>query len=223
MGIALRLNQLKATLPQDVTLVAVSKFQPVEALQQAYDAGQRVFGESRVQELVAKQPLLPAAIEWHFIGPLQSNKVKYIAPFVHTIQSIDSLKLLHEVDRQAARHNRIIRVLLEVHVAQETSKHGFGIDECRELAAKGSFGTFPHVEIAGLMAMATYTENTQQVQHEFTLLQHLFNECKTHSFAGLSFRILSMGMSNDYQIALACGSNTIRIGTAIFSPAAEPQ
>jgi pyridoxal phosphate enzyme (YggS family) len=205
---------INATLPEGVTLLAVSKFHPAEALQEAYDAGQRIFGENRVQELVAKQPLLPPDVEWHFIGTLQTNKVKYIAPFVHTIQSIDSPALLKEVDRQAARCRRRIRVLLEIHIAGEASKHGFSADECRALFRKGLPDAFPHVSVEGLMGMATFTDDTEQVRREFRTLHELFDELKP--LAGDSFTELSMGMSSDYAIAVQEGSTLIRVGTLIF-------
>ena len=192
MNITENITRLKASLPAGVTLVAVSKFHPVEALQEAYNAGQRVFGESRAQELTAKQKVLPSDIEWHFIGPLQSNKVKDIAPFIHTIHSIDSLKLLQEVNKQAAKHDRIIRVLLEIHIAQEEAKHGFSPDECRELLYNLLPEALPYI-------------------HE------LFTELKNSVFKGDEyFCELSMGMSHDYPIAIREGSTMIRIGTSFF-------
>ncbi|MDR3262195.1 MAG: YggS family pyridoxal phosphate-dependent enzyme [Tannerella sp.] len=205
---------IKSALPDGVTLLAVSKFHPVEVVQEAYDAGQRVFGENRVQELVAKQPLLPSDIEWHFIGTLQTNKVKYIAPFVHTIQSIDSPALLKAVDRQAAKLNRRIRVFLEVHIACEASKHGFSMEACRAFFREGQPAAYPYVRIEGLMGMATCTDDTEQVRREFRSLRVLFDELKP--LAGDSFTGLSMGMSNDYPIAVQEGSTMIRIGSLLF-------
>jgi pyridoxal phosphate enzyme (YggS family) len=216
MDIARKINELKASLPPQVVLVAVSKLHPAEVLQEAYDAGQRIFGENRVQELTAKYPLLPSDIQWHFVGTLQTNKVKYIAPFIDTIQSVDSLRLLKEVDKQAANNNRRIRVLLEVHIADETTKHGFGIDECLHLFLENRLETYPHVVIAGLMGMATFTENTEQVRHEFQTLKRLFDEISRSGKAGDSFTDLSMGMSDDYPIAIQQGSTMIRVGTLIF-------
>lgn len=217
MSITENITKLKASLPAGVTLVAVSKFHPVEALEEAYNAGQRVFGESRAQELKAKQEVLPADIEWHFIGPLQSNKVKEIVPFIHLIHSIDSLKLLQEVDKQAAKHDRIIRVLLEIHVAQEEAKHGFTPDECRELVHNLPAGSLPHIRICGLMGMATNTDNTTLIQEEFHRIHALFTELKETVFQDDEhFRELSMGMSHDYPIALREGSTMIRVGTSIF-------
>lgn len=217
MSITENITKLKASLPDGVTLVAVSKFHPVEALEEAYNAGQRVFGESRAQELKAKQEVLPADIEWHFIGPLQSNKVKEIVSFIHLIHSIDSLKLLQEVDKQAAKHDRIIRVLLEIHVAQEEAKHGFSPDECRELVRNLPAGSLPHIQICGLMGMATNTDDTTLIQSEFHKIHALFTELKETVFKDDEhFRELSMGMSHDYPIALREGSTMIRVGTRIF-------
>ena len=205
MSISQNIVQLKASLPANVTLVAVSKFHPAEALMEAYNAGQRVFGESRAQELTAKQKVLPGDIEWHFIGPLQSNKVKDIAPFIHTIHSIDSLKLLQEVNKQAAKNNRIIRVLLEIHVAQEETKHGLSPDECRELLQNEQLAELGNIQICGLMGMATYTDDIA------------LSELKAIYFIGNdNFAVLSMGMSHDYPVAIRQGSTMIRVGTSIF-------
>lgn len=215
MDIAQHIQELQASLPQGVTLVAVSKFHPVEALQEAYQAGQRVFGESRVQELVAKQHVLPKDIEWHFIGPLQSNKVKEIAPFISLIHSVDSLKLLKEIDKQAAKNERIIRVLLEIHVAAEETKHGFTPDECRDLVHH--LPDLPHVQICGIMGMATLTDDETQIRKEFHTLHALFTELKESVFSqSEAFSILSMGMTHDYKLAIEEGSNMIRVGTYIF-------
>ena len=217
MSITENITRLRASLPAGVTLVAVSKFHPVEALQEAYDAGQRVFGESRAQELTAKQKVLPGDIEWHFIGPLQSNKVKDIAPFIHTIHSIDSLKLLQEVNKQAAKHERTVNVLLEIHVAQEEAKPGVSPDECRELLRGLAPDALPHIRISGLMGMATNTDDTTLIQQEFHTLHTLFTELRDSVFKGNShFRELSMGMSHDYPIAIREGSTMIRVGTSIF-------
>ena len=216
MEISRKISHLKASLPSHVTLVAVSKFQPVEALRQAYDAGHKIFGENRVQELTAKYPLLPADIQWHFVGTLQTNKVKYIAPFIDTIQSIDSMRLLEEVDKQAAKCNRRIRVLLEVHIAEETTKHGFSVDECLHLFQENQFDACSHVIVAGLMGMATFTDDTGQIQHEFQTLKRLFDAIKQTDKASDSFTELSMGMSDDYPIAIQNGSTMIRVGTMLF-------
>ena len=216
MSIAQRIIKLKEALPPHVTLVAISKLHPVDVLQEAYDAGQRVFGENRVQELTAKYPLLPSDIQWHFVGTLQTNKVKYIAPFVDTIQSIDSLNLLKEVEKQAIKCNRRIRVFLEIHIAKETTKHGFDLDECRRLFRENQLGAYPHVIVAGLMGMATFTDDTEQVRKEFQALKALFDEIKHSGNVGDSFTELSMGMSDDYPIAIQNGSTMIRVGTLIF-------
>ncbi|WP_278625339.1 YggS family pyridoxal phosphate-dependent enzyme [Parabacteroides gordonii] len=217
MSISQNIVQLRASLPANVTLVAVSKFHPAEALKEAYDAGQRVFGESRAQELTAKQKVLPGDIEWHFIGPLQSNKVKDIAPFIHTIHSIDSFRLLQEVNKQAAKNNRVIRVLLEIHVAQEDTKHGLTPDECHELLQNEQLDELGNIQIVGLMGMATYTDDTALIEQEFHLLHELFSELKAIYFKGNdNFAVLSMGMSHDYPVAIRQGSTMIRVGTSIF-------
>ncbi|WP_075558339.1 YggS family pyridoxal phosphate-dependent enzyme [Parabacteroides timonensis] len=217
MSISQNIVQLKASLPANVTLVAVSKFHPAAALEEAYNAGQRVFGESRAQELTAKQKVLPGDIEWHFIGPLQSNKVKDIAPFIHTIHSIDSLKLLQEVNKQALKNSRVIRVLLEIHVAQEETKHGLSPDECRELLQNEQLAELRNIQICGLMGMATYTDDTTLIEQEFHTLHELFSELKSIYFKGNdNFAVLSMGMSHDYPIAIRQGSTMIRVGTSIF-------
>ena len=207
---------LKESLPSHVTLVAVSKFQPVEVIREAYDAGQRVFGENRVQELTAKYPQLPSDIQWHFIGTLQTNKVKYIVPFVDTIQSIDSLNVLQEVEKQAAKCHRRIRVFLEVHIAEETTKHGFTPEECQRLFQENLLDDYPHAIVAGLMGMATFTDDTGQIQREFQTLKTLFETIKRSGKAGDSLTELSMGMSDDYRLAIQNGSTMIRVGTLIF-------
>lgn len=216
MSISENISFLKQTLPEEVTLVAVSKFHPASDLLQAYKAGQRIFGESRAQELKQKKAALPEDIEWHFIGQLQSNKVKDIAPFIHTIHSIDSLKLIEEVEKQAAKHDRTIRILLEIHVAQEETKAGFTPGECRDLLSSFSPENYPHVQIGGLMTMATNTDNSEQIRKEFRLVKALFEELKRTYLTGPYFNTLSMGMSADYQIAISEGSNMVRIGSTIF-------
>ena len=217
MSITQRIQALKHSLPSEVTLVAVSKFHPVEALQEAYAAGQRVFGESRAQELVAKQRQLPADIEWHFIGTLQSNKVKEIVPFISLIHSVDSLRLLQEIEKQASKVDRVIRVLLEIHVAQEETKHGLTPEACRQLLADEAVTHLPHVRICGLMGMASNTDDEAQVKAEFHQIHALFSELKDGICrSNPDFTWLSMGMSHDYPLAIAEGSNLIRIGTDIF-------
>lgn len=217
MSITQHICQFKASLPQGVALVAVSKFHPAEAVMEAYNAGQRMFGESRVQELTVKRKELPEDIEWHFIGSLQRNKVKDIAPFIDMIHSIDSVRLLQEVHKQAEKNDRIINVLLEVYVAQEETKHGFSPEECKELLQQINLSDYPFIRIRGLMGMATYTENTDQIRKEFHSLQSLFTELKSSFFKDREeFTELSMGMSHDYTIAIEEGSTMIRIGTTIF-------
>lgn len=217
MSIGETIRSLNAALPEGVKLVAVSKNHPVDAIREAYAAGQRIFGESRAQELAAKRKALPDDIEWHFIGPLQSNKVKEIAPYVSMIHSIASPKLLWETEKQAARHGRTLRVLLEIKLAAEDTKQGMTPDECRVLLASLAPGELPHVRIAGLMTIATHTDDESRVRAEFHQLKALFDELKASGFAhSEDFRELSMGMSDDYPLAIEEGSTLVRIGTRIF-------
>jgi pyridoxal phosphate enzyme (YggS family) len=213
-GIAERIQSVVASLPETARLVAVSKFNPAEAVLQAYNCGQRLFGESKVQELTGKYEVLPKDIEWHFIGHLQTNKVKYIAPFISLIQSVDSLKLLKEIDAQAKKVNRVIDCLLEIHVAQEETKYGFSIDELRTLFKERAFDVFENVSVVGLMGMASNTEDEVQIREEFRLLSDFYKEMKD-SLAP-QFRELSMGMSHDYHIAVEEGSTLVRVGSFIF-------
>jgi PLP dependent protein len=199
-----------------VTLVAVSKTKPVSDIQALYDLGQRDFGENYVQELVDKVPQLPADIRWHFIGHLQSNKVKYIAPFVHLIHGIDSAKLLAEVSKGAKKHNRNIDVLLQVHIAQEETKFGLDAKELEALLTDFSKVQLPGVRITGLMGMASFSNDTELVKREFAYLAGLFNRYKDGTREGISFQQLSMGMSGDYRIAMSTGSNMVRIGSLLF-------
>ncbi len=192
------------------TLVAVSKLKPASDIEQMYALGHRDFGENYVQELVDKQAQLPHDINWHFIGHLQSNKVKYIAPFVHLIQGVDSVKLLAEINKQAAKNNRIINVLLQVHIATEDTKFGFNEIEILDVNVED----YPNVNIIGLMGMASFTENTKQVQQEFEYLKMLFEKIKKEK--NIELKYLSMGMSNDYELAINCGSNMVRIGSLLF-------
>ena len=217
MNIASNIKTLRESLPPQVSVVAVSKFHPTAQIREAYDAGQRLFGESRVQELVAKQQELPKDIEWHFIGTLQRNKVKQIAPFVTLIHSLDSERLMREIEKQGAACGRVISCLLQVHIAEEETKSGFSPDECRRFLEEGRWRACAHLQIAGMMGMATYTDNREQVRREFRQLKELFDESKAKHFAGdPSFRELSMGMSADYPIAIEEGSTLIRVGTLIF-------
>lgn len=213
-GIAERIQSVVASLPETARLVAVSKFNPAEAVLQAYNCGQRLFGESKVQELTGKYEVLPKDIEWHFIGHLQTNKVKYIAPFISLIQSVDSLKLLKEIDAQAKKVNRVIDCLLEIHVAQEETKYGFSFDELRTLFKERAFDVFENVNVVGLMGMASNTEDEVQIREEFRLLSDFYKEMKD-SLAP-QFRELSMGMSHDYHIAVEEGSTLVRVGSFIF-------
>ncbi|MBQ6745596.1 MAG: YggS family pyridoxal phosphate-dependent enzyme [Bacteroidaceae bacterium] len=217
MTIKEEIAKITAELPSGVKLIAVSKFHPAEAVMEAYEAGQRLFGENKVQEMVAKQEVLPKDLEWHFIGHLQTNKVKYIAPFVAMIHSIDSLHLLTEVNRQAEKVGRVINVLLQIHIAHEETKFGMTFDECRALLNEGTWKQLNHVQICGLMGMATFTDNMEQVDGEFAGLQAFFEELKGNWFADdTAFKELSMGMTDDYPIAIRHGSTFVRIGTLIF-------
>ena len=212
-----RITALRATLPQGVTLIAVSKYHPVEAVQAAYDAGQRDFGESKAQDLKSKYEQLPKDINWHFIGHLQSNKVKYIAPFVHLVHSIDSYKLLNEVNRQGEKAGRRIPCLLQIHIAQEDTKFGFTPQECKEMLAMGEWRNLENIELRGVMCMASNTDDTKLIEEEFTTVQRLFNEIKERFFADNErFNIISAGMSDDYPIAIEHGSTHIRVGSSIF-------
>ncbi len=203
--------------PYGARLIAVSKTHPVEAIREAYDAGQRVFGENKVQELADKQPKLPSDVEWHLIGHLQRNKVKYIAPFVSLIHAVDSLRLLEEINKQGERCGRVIHCLLQVYIATEDTKFGLTPSEVRELLSTGQVNSLHHVRIDGLMGMASLTANQDQVRKEFRTLKHLFDELQGESLhANVFMKELSMGMSSDYAIALEEGSTLVRIGTAIF-------
>lgn len=212
-----QLLAVKHELPEGVRLVAVSKFHPVEALMEAYEVGQRIFGESRVQELQQKQPVMPNDVEWHLIGHLQANKVKYIAPYITMIHSVDSRKLLQEIDRQGERNSRVIDCLLQLHVAQEETKFGFSFEECRAFLEEGDWKELSHIRICGLMCMATFTKDTQQIRQEFATAHRFFKEVKAQYFAKEdSFKECSWGMSDDYPIAITEGSTLVRVGSKIF-------
>ena len=211
------LKQVLADLPQGVKLVAVSKFHPKEAIEEAYAVGQRIFGESKAQEMTAKHEVLPADIEWHFIGHLQANKVKYIVPYVSLIHSIDSYRLLSEVDRLAAKAGRVVDCLLQLHIAREETKFGFSFDECRQMLKQDDWRGLSGVSTCGLMGMATNTNDKAQVRQEFASLADFFHELKDGCFAGQeTFKELSMGMTHDYHEAIEAGSTMVRIGTRIF-------
>ncbi len=215
--IARNIDQLKAEIPEGVQLVAVSKTKPVELLLEAYNAGQRAFGENYVQEIVEKQPLMPADAEWHFIGHLQSNKVKFIAPFIHCIHAVDSLKLLNEIHKQAKNNDRIIHCLIQVHIADEESKFGLSADDVLPFFDEITGQEFNHVIIAGLMGMASFTDDLEKVRNEFKLLKNIFGKVKASHYPQDSrFREISMGMSGDWKIAVEEGSTIVRIGSAIF-------
>lgn len=217
MTIAGNLKILTSSLPSGCTLVAVSKTQAVEKIREAYESGHRVFGENRVQELVPKYEALPKDIQWHLIGHLQTNKVKYIAPFVSLIHSADSLKLLEEINRQGSRNDRIIPCLLQVHIAEEETKFGFSPGEVLDLVSSQALRRLANIQVKGLMGMATFTENENQVRKEFRSLKTLFEELRSKEASqGFKMQHLSMGMSGDYKIALEEGSNMIRVGSAIF-------
>jgi len=207
----------RETNPINVTLIAVSKTKPVEEVQEAYDAGQRLFGENMVQELVEKYEQLPKDIQWHLIGHLQSNKVKYIAPFIAMVQSVDSLKLLQEIDKQAAKHNRVIDCLLQIYIADEETKFGLGFDEAIELLRSEELTALKHIRIRGLMGIATNTESEKQINEEYYELKTFFDGIKQSFFRkDPGFDTLSMGMSSDYKIAIEQGSNMVRLGSTIF-------
>ena len=212
-----RIKEIRNELPEGVRLVAVSKFHPNEAIEEAYRAGQRIFGESKVQEMTAKYESLPKDIEWHFIGHLQTNKVKYVVPYVALIHGIDSYKLLAEVDKQAAKAGRRVNCLLQLHIAREETKFGFSFDECRQMLAEGQWRQLQHIRLCGLMGMATNTDNVEQIKEEFRSLSNFFREVKSTWFADDdAFCELSMGMSHDYHEAIAEGSTLVRVGSKIF-------
>lgn len=218
-SIAENITQIKAQLPEGVSLVAVSKYHPVKQLQEAYAAGQRIFGESHAQELVAKAPLMPDDVQWHFIGHLQRNKVRQIMPIVSLIHSVDSIRLLSTIDKEAARIGRSVDVLLQLHVAQEEAKSGFAVEELMQLAENGEFQPFKHVRYRGLMAMATFTTDTTLIASEFARVASTYTTLlEKQIFPGADFNQLSMGMSDDWHIAVEHGATLVRIGTQIFGP-----
>ena len=217
MAIAENLNAVRATLPDGVRLVAVSKFHPVEDVMEAYSAGQRVFGESHEQEIRLKHEVMPKDIEWHFIGHLQTNKVKYIVPYITMVEAVDSIRLLREINKQAAKYDRVVKVLLELHIAEEATKYGLTLEECRNLLAEGEWREMQNVRICGLMMMASFTDDLQQVGREFQTARDFFDEVKRDYFAeDDEFKERSWGMSNDYPVAIQHGSTMVRVGTAIF-------
>lgn len=217
--VAGKLREVKSNIPEGVTLVAVSKFHPNEYIEAAYAEGHRVFGESHEQELSKKYDTLPKDIQWHFIGHLQTNKVKYIAPYISMVDAVDSLKLLKEINKQAAKHDRVIDVLLELHIAQEATKYGLTIDACRQLLDDGEWRNLNNVRICGLMMMASNTDDENQIRSEFMQAADFFDEVKAKYFAdSAAFCQRSWGMSHDYKIAVECRSTMVRVGTTIFGP-----
>ncbi len=210
-------HNFKENIPKNVTLIAVSKTKPSEEIQKIYDFGQRHFGENKVQELVAKHEALPKDINWHLIGHLQTNKVKYIAPFIHLIHAVDSLKLLQEVNKEALKNDRVISCLLQFHIAQEESKFGLNFDEAREILESQTFVELRNISVSGVMGMASNTENIEQIRDEFQTLEGYFQVLKSHFFRfNDNFKEISMGMSSDYTIAIEQDSTMIRVGSAIF-------
>lgn len=219
VDVAKNLKTVLGNLPGGVRLVAISKFHPNEYVMAAYDAGQRVFGESHEQELQKKAETLPKDIEWHFIGHLQTNKVKYIAPYISMIEAVDTMKLMKEIDKQAAKNCRVIDILLELHIAEEESKYGFTPDACREMLKEGEWRSLSHVRICGLMMMASNVPDEAQIRSEMTEAWDFFKEVKHDYFADAPyFKERSWGMSHDYKIAVGCHSTMVRVGTAIFGP-----
>ena len=217
MHIAEQISRLHQELPEGVSLLANSKYQPIEALQEAYDAGQRMFGENHIQEMAAKAAALPKDIAWHFTGHVQTNKIKYMAPFVSLIHAVDSFRLLREINKHAAKHERCIDCLLQIHIAQEETKYGLSVDECRQLLANEPWRELQHIRITGLMAMGSNTDDLEQVRNEFRKIKQLFDELKSTYFVDEpSFCQLSEGMTDDYPIAIEEGSTIVRIGSMIF-------
>lgn len=220
LDIASKLKTIKETLPKDVTLVAVSKTKPESDILEAYNAGQRVFGENKIQEMVQKYEVLPKDIQWHMIGHLQRNKVKYMAHFVNLIHGVDSLKTLKEINKQALKHNRVINCLLQAKIAQEDTKFGLSFQEIENILNSDEFKSLKNIVIVGLMGMASFTDNLEQVEQEFTSLKTFFDKLNatlsTVEGQISNLKILSMGMSGDYQLAIKCGSNMVRIGSSIF-------
>lgn len=216
MSIEKNLQQIKQSIPSHVQLVAVSKTKPVADLLEAYQAGQRIFGENKIQEMTQKWEQLPKDIEWHMIGHIQTNKVKYMAPYVSLIHGVDSLKVLLEINKQAQKNQRNIRCLLQVHIAEEETKFGFDADEIKKLLLGTEIDELKNIHIVGLMGMATFTDDASQIRKEFNGLKRLFDDVKPFEKPNVHLEILSMGMSNDYKIAIECGSTMIRIGSSIF-------
>ena len=216
MSIANNIQEIKSQLPKNLTLVAVSKTKPVSDLIQAYNAGQRIFGENKIQEMTEKWEAMPKDIEWHMIGHVQTNKVKFMAPYVNLIHGVESLKLLQEIDKQAQKNNRIIDCLLQIHIAEEETKFGLNEKELEQLLISDEFKLLQNIKIVGLMGMATFTENQLQIKKEFQHLKAIFDKTRATEYTNFKLQTLSMGMSGDYQLAIECGSTMVRIGSSIF-------
>jgi hypothetical protein len=216
MTIKENLNNIKSTLPEHVTLVAVSKTKPVSDLMEAYNAGQRIFGENKIQEMAEKHEDMPKDIEWHMIGHVQRNKVKYMASFVHLIHGVDNLKLLKEINKEAKKHDRIIDCLLQIKIAEEDSKFGMTAEAASEIIQSKNFSELKNINIVGVMGMATFTDDKIQIKKEFNLLRTTFEALKKLEYANCQMQTISMGMSSDYELAIDCGSTMIRVGSSIF-------
>ena len=217
MSISNNLKNILSTLPRTVKLVVVSKTHPAETIKEAYNAGYKIFGENKAQELISKQPLLPQDIEWHFIGHLQTNKVKYIVPFIHLIHSVESLKILSEINKEGLKNNKIVNCLFQFYIASENTKFGLSYEEAEEILNADEYKTFKNMRICGVMGMATFTEDMAQVSKEFGNLKKIFENLKTNYFSNdNTFKEISMGMSDDYKVAIEQGSTIVRVGTAIF-------
>ena len=216
MSIKQNLNNIKTQLPEHVTLVAVSKTKPVSDLMQAYEAGQRIFGENKIQEMADKWETMPKDIQWHMIGHVQRNKVKYMADFVDLIHGVDSLKLLKEINKEAIKHNRVINCLLQIKIAKEDSKFGLSAEEAKTVISSDEFSELKNIKVIGLMGMATFTDNMQQAENEFKFLKHTFDDLKSKRLDNFNLETLSIGMSGDYPLAIDCGSTMVRIGSSIF-------
>jgi pyridoxal phosphate enzyme (YggS family) len=216
MSISENLNNIKSSIPEHVTLVAVSKTKPVSDLMEAYNTGQRVFGENKIQEMVEKHEQMPKDVEWHMIGHVQSNKVKYMAPFVSLIHGVDNFKLLKEINKQAKKHNRIIDCLLQIKIAEEDSKFGMSSKDASEIIQSQVFSELKNIKVVGVMGMASFTDDENQIKDEFNRLKSTFDDLKNLKSENCDFKIVSMGMSGDYQLAIDCGSTMIRVGSSIF-------
>ena len=216
MAIVTNIKAIKASLPENVTLVAVSKTKPVSDLMEAYEGGQRIFGENKIQEMADKWEQMPKDIQWHMIGHVQTNKVKYMAPFVQLVHGVDSLKLLQEINKQAAKNDRVIDCLLQMHIAEEETKFGLDQDELDTILTSNTLQEMENIKIVGLMGMATFTEDQNQIKKEFLHLKNIFDTVAQQKSPNCQWNILSMGMSGDYPLAIECGSTMIRVGSSIF-------